>query len=276
MYWYQAVKIAFAALSAAEQKAAAYLLSVNDNTVLSALTLRECAENAGVGQQTVVRCLQKCGFASWKEFLRQVCSVQNMNCSEYIAGSLKLDNVPACAVQNAVQALSELACSINLEDFKKLLRVLRSARMIDIYGVECSVGSAVDLAGKLLYLGMNCRTYTDMFFQKVSAEYLSSRDVAIGISQSGQSKVTVEALKRAKANGAFTVAVTCSKKSRLAEYGDLVFVLPDLYAESSWINSRVVHTVFNDMVYQGLLVKDGSYKINIEKSGNSVADDIIC
>lgn len=275
MYWYQSVKIAYAALSVTEKKVADYLLAASDSEKLPLLTLRSCAEHVSVGQQTVVRCLQKCGFASWKEFLRHVCSAQNMHCSDYIAGNLKLDNVPARSVQHAVQALSELAYNISLEDFKKLLRALRNARMIDIYGVECSVGSAVDLAGKLLYLGMNCRTYTDMFFQKVSAEYLSGRDVAIGISQSGQSKVTVEALKRAKVNGAFTVAVTCSRNSRLTEYSDLVFVLPSIYAEAEWINSRVVQAAFNDMIYQGLLVRDEQYKVNIEKSGNSVADDVI-
>lgn len=274
MYWYQAVKIKYTVLSAAEKKAADFVLAA-DEEELSIMTLRQGAAAAGVGQQTLVRFLQKCGFVSWKNFQHRVCSGKEIKWNVGHEANYKLDAVPAFAVQNAVKVLSEMAYSIDKESFRQMIKALRGARMIDIYGVECSVGSAVDLAGKLLYLGMNCRTYTDMFFQKVSAEYLSDKDVAIGISQSGQSRVTIEALKRAKGSGALTIAVTSNSNSRITEYGDMVFVLPTMYPDAAWLNSRVAQTVFNDMIYQGLLLKDGCYKDNIVKSSKSVAEDII-
>lgn len=276
MNWVQALKVNYKSLSTAEKQAADYLLAQAGEKELAKYTLRQCAAAAGAGQQTIVRCLHKCGFGSWKEFLRCVCaggSVQVQTSEQ--AGKVSIDNIPAAVAAHAVNILADLAYGINQDDFRAVIKCLRSARMIDIYGVECSVGSAVDLAGKLLYLGMNCRTYTDMFFQKVSAEHLSSRDVAIGISQSGQSRVTVEALRSAKAGGAVTVAITGNGNSTLTEYADYIFVLPDLHPGAGWVNSRVAQVVFNDMLYQALLLKDEGCRENIRNAGKIFQHDII-
>lgn len=274
MKWINSIKLNYKKLSPAEKKAADFILNEYTKQDLSLLTLRQCALKSGVGQQTIIRCLEKCGFSSWKHFGRCICGEQSIM-QEDAENKLRLDMVPSCTAKKAMQVLTDLTYNIDMNDFKSLIKALRSARMIDIYGVECSVGSAIDLAGKLLYLGMNCRTYTDVFFQKVSAEYLSYRDVAIGISQSGQSRVTVEALLSAKASGAFTVAVTDNRNSKITEGADLVFVLPNINQETGWMNSRVGQIVFNDMIYQALLLKDEGYKENVVKSSKSVLNDIL-
>lgn len=276
MNWVQALKVNYKSLSAAEKQAADFLLGQAEEKELAAYTLRQCAAAAGAGQQTIVRCLHKCGFGSWKEFLRCVCAGDSAQVQPpEQTGKMSIDSVPAAVVSHAVNILAALAHGIAQDDFHAVIKCLRRARMIDIYGVECSVGSAVDLAGKLLYLGMNCRTYTDMFFQKVSAEHLSARDVAIGISQSGKSRVTVEALRSAKAGGAVTVAITGNGNSALTAYADYIFVLPDLHPGAGWVNSRVAQVVFNDMLYQALLLKDEGCRENIRNAGKIFQHDII-
>ena len=58
------------------------------------------------------------------------------------------------------------------------------------YSVENSEVTALDLLTKLLYLGLPCRHFSDYYFQRISAGSLTSDDVAVGISYSGESKDT--------------------------------------------------------------------------------------
>lgn len=37
------------------------------------ITLRQCASQAGVGQPTVLRMLEACGFEGWSAFQRAIC-----------------------------------------------------------------------------------------------------------------------------------------------------------------------------------------------------------
>ena len=57
---------------------------------------------------------------------------------------------------------------------------------------------------KLLYLGLPCRYFSDSYYQRISAGRLTDEDVAVGISYSGASKDTVDAMRTAKRSGAVT------------------------------------------------------------------------
>ena len=103
-----------------------------------------------------------------------------------------------------------------------MINCIINAKNVDIYSVENSVSSANDLATKLLYLGINVKMYTDSYLQKISAYNLSSDDVAIGISYSGNSKDTVEMIKTAKKRGATTVVITNYKDSKIVKYADIL------------------------------------------------------
>ena len=72
--------------------------------------------------------------------------------------------------------------------YRKVIQKLKNARMIDIYSVENSEVTALDLLTKLLYLGLPCRHFSDYYFQRISTGSLTSDDVAVGISYSGESK----------------------------------------------------------------------------------------
>ena len=83
-----------------------------------------------------------------------------------------------------------------------------SAGQVAVYYVENSATVAHDLVTKLLYLGINCVTYNDVYLQQISAGNLGEQDVAIGISYSGTSKSTVDVMKLAKRKGASTIVLT--------------------------------------------------------------------
>src|SRR5699024_82192 len=92
----------------------------------------------------------------------------------------------------------------------------------DLYSVENSNVTAQDLLTKLLYLGLDCRHFDDGYHQRISAGSLREGDAAVGVSYSGNSRDTVEAVKMAKKAGASTIVITNFRNSLITRYADLV------------------------------------------------------
>lgn len=79
--------------------------------------------------------------------------------------------------------------------------MLAQAEKIDIFSVENSNATAADLETKLLYLGLNCRRFVDSYHQRIAADSMKPGEAAIGITYSGCSKDTVDALRIARERG---------------------------------------------------------------------------
>ncbi len=82
-------------------------------------------------------------------------------------------------------------------------------------------------------------------------------DLAIGISYSGCSISTVDAMRIAKKAGAKTIAITNFENTLLEKYADIVLVTSNqhfLYGDA--IFSRVSQLAVVDMIYTGVLLSD--------------------
>ena len=101
-----------------------------------------------------------------------------------------LEEIPVKMTATTQRMMEETLKNFSGKTYRKVIQKLKSARMIDIYSVENSEVTALDLLTKLLYLGLPCRHFSDYYFQRISAGSLTSDDVAVGISYSGESKDT--------------------------------------------------------------------------------------
>ena len=93
--------------------------------------------------------------------------------------------------------------------------------------------------------------------QSVSAASLSEGDVAIGISYSGFSRSTVDAMEMAGKAGAKTIAITNFEHTLLEQYSDLVLCTSNrqfLYGDA--IFSRASQLMVVDMIYIAILLSD--------------------
>ena len=137
------------------------------------------------------------------------------------------------------------------------MEALANARLIDIYGVENSEATALDLLTKLLYLGLPCRYFSDCYHQQIAAGALTPGDVAVGISYSGESKDTVDSLRTAKKAGARTIAVTNFKDAAISRYADILICTSQeqlMYGDA--IFSRSCQILVVDMIYMGIISLD--------------------
>lgn len=146
---------------------------------------------------------------------------------------------------------------ISPSEIIKAAGMICSAGQVAVYYVENSATVANDLVTKLLYLGINCVTYNDVYLQQISAGNLGEQDVAIGISYSGTSKSTVDVMKLAKRKGASTIVLTNYDDVLIGKYADIMLCTGNrqqLYGNA--IFSRTSQIAVVDMIYTGIILRD--------------------
>lgn len=280
--WMTTVKINYVALTKMQKKAAKNMM--NQENQIAGMTLRQCAKGAGVGQPTVVRMLQKCGFDGWAGFQKEVFVERLKNEAAKIQIRQTYDHLKgrhaavAKIIQDDMQVIANMAQQLNMEQLDAVVKRIKRAKIIDVYGTDNSANAATELAGRFLHLGLTSRNYSDLFFQKISAGHLGKKDVAIGFSMSGETMAIIQALASAKMSGAVTVAVTGDEKSALAKVADYVFITPTVYYNetSRWISPRVSQIVFVDALCAAILESDKErFNEQLSKSTSEFEDDIL-
>lgn len=169
------VKSAYASLRPSERRVADYVLSDPDEC--TQCTISELAERVQVSQPTVVRFVQAMGFDGYRSF--KYCLLRDRSGkspqSPYFdpMGDLDLkpwdclEDLPLKETRMAGGLLEDTLKSLSTQGLSRAVRMLATARTIDIYGVENSFTPASDLLTKLTYLGLNCRMHTDAMMNKV-------------------------------------------------------------------------------------------------------------
>ena len=268
--WKTELRLCYAMLSRNQKKAADLLLE--NPEAAGNMTVRELAERAGVGQATIIRMLQAAGYESWSAFQRTVWREQGQQELPEAADrevSSAGRKSPARREHRKYEAvfqiirddltmISDMAKNLDLGQIEELVKVIKKAKIIDVYGTDNSANAAAELSGRMLHLGLTSRNYSDLFFQKVSAGHLGKRDVAIGFSISGETQAVIDSLTAAKQAGAVTVAVTGDQVSRLAQIADYIFITPTIHFSeiSRWISSRISQMAFVDALCGAIMVSD--------------------
>ena len=256
----------YADLRRSEKLAADYVLEHMGE--IPDLSIDRLAHNAGVSQPTVLRMLRSAGFSGYRDFCYRLVAelAKKAGAGEGGKGpmygytldkSTPLEEIPFNMAATTQKMLEETIKSFSGKIYQKTVEALANARLIDIYGVENSEATALDLLTKLLYLGLPCRYFSDCYHQQIAAGALTPEDVAVGISYSGESKDTVDSLRKAKKAGARTIAVTNFKDAAISRYADILICTSQeqlMYGDA--IFSRSCQILVVDMIYMGIISLD--------------------
>lgn len=256
----------YADLRRSEKLAADYVLEHMGE--IPDLSIDRLAHNAGVSQPTVLRMLRSAGFSGYRDFCYRLVAelAKKAGAGEGGKGpmygytldkSTPLEEIPFNMAATTQKMLEETIKNFSGKIYQRTVEALANARLIDIYGVENSEATALDLLTKLLYLGLPCRYFSDCYHQQIAAGALTPEDVAVGISYSGESKDTVDSLRKAKKAGARTIAVTNFKDAAISRYADILICTSQeqlMYGDA--IFSRSCQILVVDMIYMGIISLD--------------------
>lgn len=215
-------------LTKTELKVADFILENMDETIY--MTVTELAEQVKVGETTVLRFCRKIGYKSYQSFkLALTVEVAKQSSELYdvydeqdemnVTQSLVLKTI-----ENNIKIMKETSSLIDTNELEKAIECIISKKRIVIYGSSVSGNTAKDARNKFLRIGIIMEIYTDSHMQAMSAATLTKDDLAIGISVSGSTKDTIDALNNAKEKGAKILAITQSSRSPITKISDVVLI----------------------------------------------------
>lgn len=259
------IEAGYGDLRRSEKQAADYILSHMEEA--ADLPLDRLAYSAKVSQPTVLRMLKALGFNGYKDFRYQLVAElaretdrekpDQIMYGYTLSRQDTLEEIPIKMAAKTQRMMEETLKNFSGKNYQKAVQKLKKARLIDIYSVENSEVTAMDLLTKLLYLGLPCRHFSDYYFQRISAGSLTSEDVAVGISYSGESKDTVDVMRTARKAGACTIVITNFRDSTIAKYADiLICTSQEQFFYGDAIFSRITQLLIVDMIYMGIIASD--------------------
>ncbi|HWC80549.1 MAG TPA: MurR/RpiR family transcriptional regulator [Pseudonocardiaceae bacterium] len=246
-------------LAKAEQRVAHVVLE--DPGGVARRSITEVAEAAGTSETTVTRFCKAIGVSGYPE-LRIALAADTARAAARSDRDMGGDIDPSDDLAEVVgkiafadaRAVEETAEQLDIASLKPVVEAIAGAGRVDVYGVGASAFVAMDLQQKLHRIGRVCFAWSDTHIMLTSAAVLQPGDVAVGISHTGATTDTVEALREARAHGALTVAVTNFPRSPITEVAD--YVLTTAARETTFRSgataSRIAQLTVIDCVFIGV------------------------
>jgi DNA-binding MurR/RpiR family transcriptional regulator len=202
-------------------------LLLDDPSAASHMTISQLGEAAGTSESTIVRTARALGFPGYSE-LRLALAASGAGEEDDERGTLSADIARGDALEVVVaklavaeeNALRATVAQLDVAVLERVVKAVGRAQRVDIYGVGVSGLVARDLWQKLHRIGVMCHVHTELHQALTSAVLLGPRDLAIAVSHSGGTADVLEPLRKAKDNGATTVALTSRPRSALARMAD--------------------------------------------------------
>lgn len=268
-------------LRPSEQRTADLILKENEK--IMNWTIEEFAREAGVSQPTIIRFARAMGLKGYRElknrlleeYAKKSTPFSGENILDYpVKKGDRLIEVPAKVIMTNIRHLEEVLKALSTYEFVRAVHALEKAEKIAVCAVENSSCTAEDFVTKMTYIGKQVYFNKDSYMQKVHARNLTGRDVAVGISHTGQSRHTVEALRCAKESGALTIAITNYEHTLINKYADIILCTENTqYMYGNAIFSRSAQISLVDMLYLGVFLTDYDHHAEcLNNSWNNIQD----
>lgn len=152
------------------------------------------------------------------------------------------------------RAVEDTASQLDVAVLERVVDALVGAWRVDVYGVGASAFVALDFQQKLHRIGRVAFAWNDTHIALTSAALLSPHDVAVGISHTGVTGDTIDALAEARAHGATTVALTNFPRSPITRVADHVLTTAarETTFRSGAMASRLAQLTVIDCLFVGV------------------------
>ena len=245
-------------LRPAEARSAEAVLA--DPAAVVGKTITELAALVGTSQATVVRFCRAVGYAGYPEFRIDLAQATSRRAVEQERANVAhgeidpddtLHDVVTKIAFHEARTIEETARMLDLDALEQVTAAGAQATRIDLFGAGSSGLTAQDLAQKLQRIGLLCFASPDPHVQLQSAALLAEGAVAVGVSHSGLTVETNDALRIARDRGATTVAVTNFPESPLVEHADLVLTTTarETQFRSGALSSRIAQLALVDFLF---------------------------
>ncbi|GAA1543339.1 MurR/RpiR family transcriptional regulator [Kribbella lupini] len=253
---------------------------LRDPAAVASSTIGELASRCGTSLPSVTRFCLALGLGGYAELRLALAAEGGRTSWERGTGTEvspddTLADVLRTLLRSDTKALEDTVAQLDVSVLERAVSALVDARRIDLYAVGGSASVAEDLRLRLHRIGHVACGWSDVHNALTSAALLGPADVALGISHTGETNEVLEPLRRARALGATTVAVTNYPRSPLALAADLVLVTAarDITFRTGGMAGRHAQMIVLDALYLGVAQRDHERSTQaFDRTAEAVAD----
>jgi RpiR family carbohydrate utilization transcriptional regulator len=263
------VKSLYPTLHDAEKKVAEYVIKEYFNVI--DMNVAELSEKCNVSEATIVRFCKRIGLKGFHHFkiqlAREITNPENTPHSP----TIQLNNI-AESIRNIfaykIDELKQTASFLDPDAVQKCLDVISGCSLVQFVAAGNSLPAALDGAYKFNQIGIRSIVNSTPEMQVSLAHSLTEKDVVIGISNSGDSKLLLDIFEIAKKRKATTICITNHIKSPLSQLADIQLI--------SITNEKLFFKEFSFTRVPAISVIDTLFlllsRINFDKSFQSISD----
>jgi DNA-binding MurR/RpiR family transcriptional regulator len=250
-------------LAPVEQRVAQAVL--DDPSGVAWRSISEFAQSCGTSATSVVRFCRAVGLRGYPDLrLALAGAVASSGAAAVVAASSDIDpdDDPVTIIKKIAYAdaaaVTDTAGRLDVRVLGRVVEALAASGRIDLYGVGASGLVAVDLQVKLQRIGRPAFAFPDPHMAMTSAALRGEGDIAIGLSHTGTTVDTIDALAEARSHGATTVTITNFPWSPITEVADLVLLTAarETTFRSGAMTSRIAQLTVVDCLFVMLAQRD--------------------
>jgi RpiR family carbohydrate utilization transcriptional regulator len=239
-------------------------------------SMAETARAAGVSDPTVMRFCAAIGFDSFQAFRLRL--AQSLAFGVPATHSVIRPGDTETALANklfdyTMSSLDRARRSLDVGAIRQAIDVLAKARRIEFYGHGASNIIGQDAQQKFPLFGVPCIAHADSHQQFISAAMLGPGDVAVAVSNTGETTSVIECARMARENGAAVIGIT-GRHGPLADHCTVTITVEtlentDLYTPTI---SRIAGLVVIDLLAIGVALRhDRTYIDRLRKMKRELA-----
>lgn len=255
------IRAALPSLRPAERRVAAAVL--DDPTGVAGRSIGALAAQCSTSGATVLRFCHAIGYRHYPDLRLDLAREAGREEADNGSGAQPTGDIsPTATIAEIVatiaysdaRAIEDTAATIDVAALARAIDAVARAERVDIYGVGASGFVAQDLHQKLHRIGLLSSVWPDPHAALTSAALLGPRDVAIGISHTGTTLDTIEALRVAADYGATTIAITNFGRSPLTDHARHVLTTAarETTFRSGAMASRIAQLAVIDCLFVGV------------------------
>jgi RpiR family transcriptional regulator, carbohydrate utilization regulator len=258
------IKSLYASFSPAQKQLADYVLLKHGEEV-PFLTVRELARATGVSVASISRFARALEYESFKEFKTQL-GRESLTAVKSMYRAIGPEDTDSDIIEKVftgnIRSLEETLKILDRAELVRAAGMLAKATRLVFFGMGSSGNIGHDAALRFSQLDIQAEAYSDSYQMLNQALRMKKGQLAVGISTSGRSATTVEALQLAAQGKAATIGISNCLKSPLHKVSDIFFC-------TSFPESRVTVAALSPLVAQMCLV-DAMYLLVVRQKKSAL------
>lgn len=226
----------YSSFSDKEKSIANYILQQSEN--INNINITELAKITGTSGATITRFCKKIECDSFMDMKIKLSSLKKND------EDIEEEGILSDVYSYYNKVIERTKHSISYDQILQVVKEIKKANKIYIYGVGSSGLTATEMMQRLLRMGFNVSSITDSHMMIINSSIVSKEDLVIGISISGTTEEVINSLRISKSNGCKIVSITGFEESLITKLGDInLIVYNTLFVD----NKRFINTQFATM-----------------------------